>query len=167
MDRRGKINDLGRQYIGECPFPCTSHASYASSNAFIFWIFIVIKGRASGLDTRNDAADACEGSPTERAQTGHFVDRIVKNVLQVRAEGQQTAVTILYYELSRLPWHVAQVPREFHAVGRVLGIERVCIFDRKVCVQQLASIFIWIRGRRRSLICPDLWSFWYYHISRW
>lgn len=33
-------------------------------------------------------------------------------------------------------------PREVHAVGSVLGIKRVCIFDIEVCVEQFVRIFV-------------------------
>ncbi len=52
--------------------------------------------------------------------------------LQVRAESQQTAIAILHHELPLVPWHVAKSPSEFHALGGVLGIKCVGIFDDEV-----------------------------------
>jgi hypothetical protein len=49
--------------------------------------------------------------------------------LQVRTESQQTAIAILHHELARVPWHVGRSPSEFYALGCVLGIECVGIFD--------------------------------------
>ncbi len=49
--------------------------------------------------------------------------------LQVRAESQQTAVAILHHELAAVPWHVAKSPGECYALGGVLGIKRVGIFN--------------------------------------
>jgi hypothetical protein len=52
--------------------------------------------------------------------------------LQVRAESQQTAIAILHHELPRVPGHVAKPPSEFHALGCVLGIKCVGIFNEEV-----------------------------------
>jgi len=68
--------------------------------------------------------------------------------LQIRAEGQQAAVAIFHYKLSRVPWHVGELPSELHTIGCVLGIKRVCIFDEEVGVQQFVVIFIWIGSGR-------------------
>src|SRR5271170_5653981 len=47
-----------------------------------------------------------------------------------------------------MPWHVAKIPGDLHPVGCVLGIKRVCIFDKEVCVEQFVRIFVRIgRGR--------------------
>jgi hypothetical protein len=51
--------------------------------------------------------------------------------LQVRAESQQTAIAILHHELALVPWHVAKSPSEFHALGGVLGIKCVGIFNEQ------------------------------------
>ena len=50
--------------------------------------------------------------------------------LQVRAEGEQTAVAILHYKLAGVPWRIGKSAREFHASGCVLGVKRVRIFDK-------------------------------------
>jgi hypothetical protein len=73
----------------------------------------------------------------------------MKSQLHVRAEGQQTAVAILHYKLSRVPWHVAKSPRELHSFGGVLGIKRVCIFYVEICVEQFVIIFVRIGCGRR------------------
>ncbi len=52
--------------------------------------------------------------------------------LQVRAESQQTAIAILHHELPLVPGHVAKSPSEFHALGGVLGIKCVGIFNEQV-----------------------------------
>ncbi len=49
--------------------------------------------------------------------------------LQVRAESQQTAIAILHHELPLVPWHGAESPSEFYALGGVLGIKCVGIFN--------------------------------------
>jgi len=49
--------------------------------------------------------------------------RALEKILQVRAESQQTAIAILHHELALVPGHVAKSPSEFHALGRVFGIE--------------------------------------------
>jgi hypothetical protein len=69
--------------------------------------------------------------------------------LQARAEGQQTPVAILHHKLSRVPWHIGKSPRELDAVGGVLGVKRVCVFDMEVCVEQFVLIFIRIGCGRR------------------
>src|SRR5260370_36166363 len=51
--------------------------------------------------------------------------------LQVRAESQQTAIAILHHELAAAPWHVAKSPSEFNALGGVLGIKCVGIFNEQ------------------------------------
>src|SRR5258707_14849954 len=51
--------------------------------------------------------------------------------LQVRAESQQTAIAILHHELAAVPWHVAKSASEFHALGGVLGIKCVGIFNEQ------------------------------------
>ncbi len=73
---------------------------------------------------------------------------VIKNRLQVRAKGQQTAIAVLYYELSRAPWHVGKPSRELHALGRVLALKRVRAFDIEVCVKQLVLIFFRSGGGR-------------------
>jgi hypothetical protein len=73
----------------------------------------------------------------------------MKSQLHVRAEGQQTAVAILHYKLSRVPWHVGKSPRELHAFGGVFGIKRICIFYVEVCVEQFVIIFVGIGCGRR------------------
>jgi hypothetical protein len=64
--------------------------------------------------------------------------------LQIRSEGQKTAVTILHYKPARFPRHVGESPSELHALGGVLSIKRVRIFDVKVGVEQFVWIFIGI-----------------------
>jgi hypothetical protein len=49
--------------------------------------------------------------------------------LQIRAEGEQTTVAILHYKLARVPRHVGESPSELHALGCILGVKRVRIFD--------------------------------------
>jgi hypothetical protein len=56
--------------------------------------------------------------------------------LYVRAESQQTAPAILHHELARVPWHVGNSPSEFYALGCVLGIQCIGIFDGQVRVEQ-------------------------------
>src|SRR5437660_2342286 len=56
--------------------------------------------------------------------------------LQVRAESQQTAIAILHHELPAMPGHVAKSSSEFHALGGVLGIKGVGIFNEQVRVEQ-------------------------------
>jgi len=62
--------------------------------------------------------------------------------LQVRAESQQTAVAVLHHELARVPWHVGNAPKEFYALGSVLGIKRIGIFDEQVRVEQFVPVFV-------------------------
>jgi len=69
----------------------------------------------------------CAAPPTP--DPDKYADELLDAYLQVRAEGQQTAVAVLQYKLSRAPRHVGKSSCELHAVGGVLGIKRVCIFD--------------------------------------
>src|SRR5437899_7238586 len=62
--------------------------------------------------------------------------------LEVRAEGQQTAIAILHHELARVPWHVGKSPSEFYALRCVLGIKCVGIFDEQVRVEQFVPVFV-------------------------
>src|SRR6266478_2538067 len=52
--------------------------------------------------------------------------------LKVRAESQQTAIAILHHELPLVPGHVAESASEFYALGCVLGIKCVGIFNGQV-----------------------------------
>ncbi len=45
-------------------------------------------------------------------------------------------------ELARVPWHVAKSPSEFHALGGVLGIKCVGIFNEEVRVEQFVRVFV-------------------------
>ena len=65
----------------------------------------------------------------QRQATGFGMTR---RGLQVRAESQQTAIAILDHELPLVPWHVAKSPSEFYALGGILGIECVGIFNDEV-----------------------------------
>ena len=60
--------------------------------------------------------------------------------LQVRAESQQTTIAILHHELARVPGHVGKSPGEFYALGCVLGIKCVGIFDEQVRVEQCVLV---------------------------
>jgi len=60
--------------------------------------------------------------------------------LQVRAESQQTAIAILHHELPLVPWHVAKSPSELYALGGVLGIKCVGIFNEQVRVKRSARV---------------------------
>jgi hypothetical protein len=53
---------------------------------------------------------------------------------------KREAVAILYYKLSRISRRVGEFSREFHPVGCVLGIKRICIFDKEVCVEPRRTI---------------------------
>ena len=64
----------------------------------------------------------CEKPISQRSHGGR---------LQVRAESQQTAIAILHHELAPAPWHVAKSSSEFYALGCVLGIKSIGIFDRQ------------------------------------
>src|SRR6266849_1150035 len=68
--------------------------------------------------------------------------------LQVRAESQQTAIAILHHELPLVPWHVAKSPSEFYALGGVLGIKCVGIFNEQVRVEQFVRVFVRVGGGR-------------------
>src|SRR5260370_658073 len=70
------------------------------------------------------------------------------SALQVRAESQQTAIAILHHELALVPGHVAKSPSEFHALGGVLGIKCVGIFNEEVRVEQFVRVFVRIGGGR-------------------
>ncbi len=41
-----------------------------------------------------------------------------------------------------VPWHVGNSPSEFHALGCVLGIKRIGIFDDYVRVEQFVPVFV-------------------------
>ena len=71
-----------------------------------------------------------------------------RSALNIGAEGQQAAVAIFHHKLARAPRHVAQFPNELHALSRVLGTERVCVFDMEVRVQQFVFILVGIGCRR-------------------
>ena len=62
--------------------------------------------------------------------------------LQVCAESQQTAIAIFHHELAAVPGHVAKSPSEFHALGGVLGIKCVGIFNEQVGVEQFVRVFV-------------------------
>jgi hypothetical protein len=47
------------------------------------------------------------------------------------------------------PYCARSCPRELHAVGGVLGIKRICVFDREVCVEQFVRVFVRIGNGRR------------------
>ena len=64
--------------------------------------------------------------------------------LQVRAECKQSAIAILHYKLTRLPWHVGRSPREFDASSGILSVKRVRIFDEYVGVEQFVRILVGI-----------------------
>src|SRR5882762_6661904 len=52
--------------------------------------------------------------------------------LEVRAERQETAIAVLHHELAAVPGHVAKSASELHALGGVLGIKCVGIFNEEV-----------------------------------
>jgi hypothetical protein len=64
-----------------------------------------------------------------RVSARQFLDEGNRDGLQVRAEGEQTAVAILHDKLTRMPRHVGKSPSKFHALGCVLGVKCVRIFD--------------------------------------
>jgi hypothetical protein len=66
--------------------------------------------------------------------------------LQVRAEGNQSAIAILHYKLTRVPWHVGKSAREFDASSCILSVKRVRIFDEYVRVEQFVRILVGIGG---------------------
>ena len=66
---------------------------------------------------------------------GSFLWRPNRDRLQVRAEGEQTAVAILHHKLARVPWHVGESSSEFHASDCILGVKRVRVFDEYVRVE--------------------------------
>src|SRR5690242_9362579 len=68
--------------------------------------------------------------------------------LQICSEGQQTAIAILHDKLSGLPWRVANLASELDALGGVLGVEHVRIFDRQVCIEQFVRVFVRIGSGR-------------------
>src|SRR6266852_6139200 len=77
--------------------------------------------------------------------------------LQVRAESQQTAIAILHHKLPLVPWHVAQSPSEFHALGGVLGIQCVGIFNEQVRIEQFVPVFVRVGcGRLGAAAMNDL-----------
>ncbi len=69
-------------------------------------------------------------TPVRQRQATRF--GMTRRRLRVRAESQQTAIAILHDELAAVPWHVAKSPSEFHALGGVLGIQCVGIFNEQV-----------------------------------
>src|SRR5215467_7715497 len=106
------------------------------------WSAIAAAGSNRGVSASNELL-ATRGplGRRERSESG--------GGLQVRAEGQQTAIAILHHKLTRAPRHVAKSSRELHALGGILGIERVCILDIKVRVEQFVRVFVRIGRRRR------------------
>jgi hypothetical protein len=58
------------------------------------------------------------------------------NRLQMPAECEQAAVTVLHHKLTRAPWHIGKTAHEFHALSCVLGVKRVRIFDEHIRVKQ-------------------------------
>src|SRR6266851_3632981 len=94
---------------------------------------------------RDPSAKPCR--PSRRPIPNQSPARLVfwkddRRRLQVRAESQQTAIAILHHELARLPWHVAKSPSEFYALGCVLGLKCVGIFDEQVRVEQFVPVFV-------------------------
>src|SRR5581483_11205280 len=65
-----------------------------------------------------------------------------KSQLYIRAKGQQATVTILHDKLSRVPGHIRELARKLNAPGCILGIKRVRIFNKEVCVEQLIRILV-------------------------
>lgn len=47
-----------------------------------------------------------------------------------------------------MPWHVGNSPNELYALGCILGIKRIGIFDDKVCIEQFFPAFIRIGCER-------------------
>src|SRR5260370_41001870 len=70
------------------------------------------------------------------------------SALQVRAESQQTAIAILHHELPLVAGHVAKSPSECYALGGVLGIKCVGVFNEQVRVEQFVRVFVRIGGGR-------------------
>ena len=64
-----------------------------------------------------------------------------RRALQIRAESEQAPVAILYHELARLPWHVANFAHNFHAVRCILRVKRVRVFDKHIGVEKFVIIF--------------------------
>ena len=69
-----------------------------------------------------------------------------RDKLQVRAEGKQTAVAVLYYKFARLPRRVAKSARELYATSCILGVKRVRILEEHVSVEQFVRIFVGFAG---------------------
>src|SRR6059058_551984 len=49
-----------------------------------------------------------------------------------------------------MPWHVAKSASEFHALGGVLGIKRVGIFNEQVGIEQFVRVFVRVGGGWRG-----------------
>ena len=58
----------------------------------------------------------------------------------VHPEGQQAPIAILHHELAAVPGRVANSSSELYALGGVLGIECVGIFDEEVRVAQFVRV---------------------------
>src|SRR5260370_1690472 len=82
------------------------------------------------------------------------------SALEVRAESHQTAIAILHHELALVLGHVAKSPSEFHALGGVLGIKCVGIFNEQAgSFAQGLQVQTLKPGAIRPRICRDwLWA---------
>ena len=104
---------------------------------------------------RNSAGKPGADFPESRFLAMHLQGRSSgrdhRRRLQVRAESQQTAIAVLHHELARVPRHVGNSPSEFYALGCVLGIKCIGIFDQQVRVEQFFPVFVRIgSGRLRA-----------------
>jgi hypothetical protein len=109
--------------------------SFAELTVAQSWNWLGIHAVLSGLPVIRRQTE-CE-LPRSRLVDTHLIVRgeavlsMGKRVrLQVRAEGEQTTVAILHYKLARVPRHVGESASELHALGCILGVKRVRIFDK-------------------------------------
>jgi hypothetical protein len=111
------------------------------------YVWVCLSQRATPLSAGPPPQQPCQSS-SPSAPSGRLVDthqekqRDDGGRLQVRAESQQTAIAILHHELPLVPGHVAKSPSEFHALGGVLGIKCVGVFNDEVCVEQFVRVFV-------------------------
>jgi hypothetical protein len=71
-------------------------------------------------------------------------------LIRLRAEGEEPAITVLHDKFARVPGRIAKNSCELYPAGGILGIQRVCVLDEQVGVEQLVGVFVRIRGGRRG-----------------
>src|ERR1041384_248260 len=70
---------------------------------------------------------------------------IQREVLEIRAKGEQPAIAVLHDKLAHLPRRVGESAGEFHAASGILGVKRVRILDIYVSIEQFVRVLVGVR----------------------